>query len=99
MIPQLKHHVGQAVVLALRPERIEVRKNTADCVPDWPVEAAVESCEMLGPETILHLVSGGRRFNARIPMDRGVNRREKVCLRFDMGHAQFFDPATERRIG
>ena len=99
MIAPLKNYTGKSVVLTLRPEHIRVQTNPARTVAANLVEAAVERSEALGAETILYLASNGREFVARGPAGRSVSRGEILSLVFDLRHAHFFDPMTQRRIG
>jgi len=87
------------VVAGLRPEHVAVEINPADTSRASSVESVVESFEALGAEIILHLVSRGRVFVARMRGGTRVSRGEKVWLAFDMREAHFFDPVSKRRIG
>jgi multiple sugar transport system ATP-binding protein len=99
MTLRLKNYADEAVVLALRPEHIAVQTNPPEHLTDPSVQATVETFEALGAETILHLECNGGLFTARVPTGPCANRGTKVWMVFDMRHAHFFDPLTERRIG
>ncbi len=97
MSPQLAGLSGKKVVLGIRPEHIG-EKTAAGLSDGQTVEALAGVVEPMGPETFLYAGNGSHSFAARLRPDFRVAAREKVSLVFNMRHAHFFDPGTEKAI-
>ena len=95
---RLTDRVGQAIVLGLRPEHIAESSTPGEAPAGPAVEAVADVIEPLGPETHLYSTSGAHSFVARVPAGSRTGPREKISLRFDMRHAHFFDPVTEKAV-
>jgi multiple sugar transport system ATP-binding protein len=84
-------HVGQAVILGVRPENVHEAANGA------PVHArmTLEVAEPMGAETYLHLATGLTTLVARVqPADR-FHPGQVIGITFDLAHAHLFDASTE----
>ena len=92
----MREYVGKQIVLGIRPEHIKAAPRDT---LELRVEAILERVELLGSETHLHLAGARHSFIARVPAAHRVTVNQRVPLVFEMGHAHFFDLATERRIG
>ncbi|HEX3799102.1 MAG TPA: sn-glycerol-3-phosphate ABC transporter ATP-binding protein UgpC [Verrucomicrobiae bacterium] len=96
METSLSHFNDKKIVLGLRPE------NISD-VPDGrtaneKVSVVAEMTEPLGAETYLYAKTGGHALVARIHEQQRIAAKETMPLYFDMKHAHFFDPVTEKAI-
>ena len=78
---------GLEVTLGLRPENISEAVGA-------PVAAVVERVEAAGAENFVYGSSHGLPFVMRSSQARAIKSGESLTLRFDMGHAHFFDPVT-----
>jgi multiple sugar transport system ATP-binding protein len=81
------------VALGIRPENF--RLGNAD---GSAVKASVELAEHVGPETWLHLNTGGHTFIARVAGLVSARSGERIALDVDVAAAHFFNPASERAI-
>jgi multiple sugar transport system ATP-binding protein len=97
IISRLADFTGKKVVLGIRPQHI-AEKTGAGAAAGQMVEALAGVVEPMGPETFLYAANGSHSFAARLRADFRVAAQQKVCLVFDMRHAHFFDPATEKAI-
>jgi multiple sugar transport system ATP-binding protein len=96
---RLANWAGKKVVLGIRPEHIGEKTGAGNATDGQVVEAVVGVIEPMGPETFLYAANGSHSFAARLRADFRVAAQQKVSLMFDMRHAHFFDPATEKAIG
>jgi multiple sugar transport system ATP-binding protein len=84
------------VVLALRPEHLKL---TSCKVPaEDAIGAVAEHMEPLGSETHCYLRWGSQQLVARAPGSIDLSVNQKVCVKFDLDQARFFDPGTELAI-
>ena len=95
---QLRSRVGQKVVLGLRPEHISEQETAPHGPKDLTVEALAEAVELTGPQVYLRLASETHSFIARTDRTDYKMANQTIRLVFDMRHAQFFDPDTEKSI-
>ena len=96
--PALRAYLGKNIILGIRPEHISLQLSLPGVPPHRLIEAVVEVVEFIGPETCLHLSTGGHSFAARVPSSYRVSVNQKVSLIFDMTQAHFFDPASQKAI-
>ncbi len=80
-----------AVVLGMRPEDIHISGEG-----DIPGEIFI--VEPLGREDLIDVRVGPHSFIVLANTDSQYQSGDRVKLKFDMGQAQFFDPATERSL-
>lgn len=90
----LNDFAGKQLVLGIRPENI-IPANDSTGVSST---AVVEAVEPFGADTHLYLSTPGHAFLARARAESTVHAGEKIAVTFDMRHAHFFDPNTEKRI-
>ncbi len=98
MASRMNGYLGKPVVLGIRPENISHKVDAGEPPPERTVEAVVELVEPVGSETYLHLAGGAHGFIARVQAGDRVSVKDKIPLLFDMRHAHFFNPATEKAI-
>jgi multiple sugar transport system ATP-binding protein len=87
---------GRKVVLGLRPE--DIQPSVRDSAPDRGVEAVVETVEAMGSEAHLYANSGAHSFVVRTRGAERIQPGQKISFGFDMSHARFFDPETEKAM-
>jgi multiple sugar transport system ATP-binding protein len=97
-MPALRGYVGKQVVFGIRPEDIACSPSQSNTAPGRTLEAVVEIVQPLGSETYLHLAGHAGSFVARVPATDHFDVSQRLSFLFDMRHAHFFDPATERTI-
>ncbi|WP_324665581.1 ABC transporter ATP-binding protein [Haloarcula sediminis] len=91
-IEHLGGHLGERVVLGIRPENIALNK---DGVPANVHPATVNVVEPQGEKTVLELtLDTGQNIKAAVDPDTTVERGDEVNLRFDRDSLQYFDPKT-----
>jgi sn-glycerol 3-phosphate transport system ATP-binding protein len=81
---------GEGRVLGVRPEDISLASGGMD--------AAVESVEYLGADTILACRAGGQRVLVRLGGQSALKPGERVGLNWAPGARHLFDKATGRRL-
>ena len=96
--PPLRPYIGQSVVFGIRPEDIVLDLPLLDTPPERTVEGVVEIVQPLGSETYLHLAGHAHSFVARVRATDHFDVSQQISLAFDVRHAHFFDPASERTI-
>jgi multiple sugar transport system ATP-binding protein len=96
MSSRLTDYVGKKIVLGIRPENITDGLLTNDAKRDCVVKAVAEVIEPLGAETYLYATTGGHSLVGRLQAGHRVIVKQSVSLTFDMSHAHFFDPVTEK---
>ena len=97
--PALKAHVGQEVILGIRPEAIELGE-TAPGGPDEVVfPAVVDVVEPMGAETNFYLQTGPHTVICRSQaMADHRETGQRLRFRFERAKAHVFDPGTGERI-
>jgi len=96
----LDSYLGKAVTLGIRPEDIYDRQYPAQGVIGEPVTATVSFAELTGPEDYLHLETTDKQqsFVARVDRRTGADADKNIDLLYDMQHAHFFDPKTDKAL-
>lgn len=96
----LDSYLGKAVTLGIRPEDIYDRQYPAQGVIGEPVTATVSFAELTGPEDYLHLETTDKQqsFVARVDRRTGADAGKNIDLLYDMQHAHFFDPNTDKAL-
>jgi multiple sugar transport system ATP-binding protein len=94
-----RSHVGQSVILGVRPEDIHnARYQPADIVPST-IEANVDVVEQMGNEIILYLEEGGKTFIARTDPRTTSHVGDRLAMAIDTANIHVFDTNTELAIG
>ena len=94
---QLRHCIGQRVVLGLRPEDLRIDRLAE--APETGIRARIEAVERLGVETHVRFRLDGHRGVLRAGPDEPAAPNQDLALRFRMDQAHFFDPAHGGRLG
>lgn len=90
-----RSHIGQEVILGIRPEDIHDVSFVPSGITPAPLEANVEVVEQMGNEMIIYLEEGGKNFIARTDprTDARVGGRLGTVMNIDNLHV--FDRETE----
>jgi multiple sugar transport system ATP-binding protein len=94
----LKSYLGQSIVMGLRPEDFYDAEYVAPNINAGAIEAAVDVTEPMGNEVVLHLISGGQSFVARVDPRTRARVGHTVRVVADLDKLHFFDKSTERAI-
>jgi multiple sugar transport system ATP-binding protein len=89
----LRSREGGEVVVAIRPEGIEVAQT-----PGAGIQGTVELVEQLGANTIIDLKVGDSVLRSIAAGDFEAQPGARVWARIDLAQAGFFDPITDRRL-
>jgi multiple sugar transport system ATP-binding protein len=102
--PRLSKFVGKRLLLGLRPEHVQWASDNPGsvsakgaqppAVTENIVAAAVESIELLGSESYVHLNTGSHFFIVRVSANEEIQAHQNVSVAFLMKRARFFDPGT-----
>jgi multiple sugar transport system ATP-binding protein len=96
----VRSHVGQDVILGLRPERITDKRHahsTAESLLQ-EINVKVDLIEPTGPDTLVFTQINNRRTVCRVHPSAEPRARENIALMFDVSKAVLFDPKSENRL-
>ena len=96
----VRSHVGENVILGLRPERITDKRHahsTAESLLQ-EISVKVDLIEPTGPDTLVFAQINNRRTVCRVHPSAQPQPRENIALMFDVSKAVLFDPKSEGRI-
>jgi multiple sugar transport system ATP-binding protein len=97
IVARTKGHVGNAVILGIRPE--DIHDGRGEATPGRRAgEARIDVVEHMGNENFVHMTSGGTSFMAR--MDSAIDARAGANLPIAVAahKIHLFDPVTEKAI-
>ena len=96
---ELADHLGQPVVLGLRPEHFSEQDARLEGQQEGTLlEARVTVVEPTGADILLRLPLGDSEVTARVGPKCPVAAGERLALRIDMSRAVLFDPQSESRL-
>jgi len=97
---KLRGHIGQNVVLGLRPERITDARSSHDGHGHELQRHTVnvDVIEPTGPDTLVFAQVNGKRVVSRVHPGSNPQPLNNMELLFDVSKAVLFDPKTEERI-
>jgi multiple sugar transport system ATP-binding protein len=90
----LAGHLGQEVVLGVRPEDIYDPRFQPAGIHGQSVRATVDVSEMMGNEKFLHLLVDGQQFLARVDPRTRARPGQEIDVLFDLGRVHLFDTST-----
>ena len=93
-----KGYVGKDVVMGVRAEHIHDEEVFLNASPDSIVDAHVEVTELMGSETLLHLVIENASFIAKVDPRTTAKVGDDIKIAFDMNRVHLFDKETELAI-
>jgi multiple sugar transport system ATP-binding protein len=93
-----KDHVGQKVIIGIRPEDIhDVDYQPPGIVPAV-VEANVDVVEQMGNEMVVYLESEGKSFISRMDPRTQARVGNRMGVTFNMENVHIFDATTEQSL-
>ena len=95
---RLVAHAGLEVQLGIRPEDIHGAGLLPPRVRGYPVTTRVDVTEMLGNETLLHLVAGTHPLLARVDPRTRCRAGEETQVMIDMDRLHLFDAKTQKAL-
>ncbi|HUI08030.1 MAG TPA: sn-glycerol-3-phosphate ABC transporter ATP-binding protein UgpC [Verrucomicrobiae bacterium] len=98
MLRKLAGHVGKPIVLGLRPEDINDKRNASFAQPDQIAPATVEVVEPMGAEVYFYLNTGRHSFIARVGSQEKAAVGQRLDVALDLSQCHFFDARTERVV-
>ncbi len=102
-IPKTRHepllgHVGQTVVLGIRPEDIHDSSFTPPGINAGTIQAQVDVTELMGNEIFLYLLTGRHSYIARVDPRTQAHVGNRIQMAANVDNIHFFDKTTERVI-
>lgn len=94
----LDRYLGKEVVMGIRPENIMADQETVTQHRESGIEAFLEVCEMLGPETFLYMNYNGEKLTGKVPPESNYPCGETIRVVLDNRKLYFFDKETQLRI-
>jgi multiple sugar transport system ATP-binding protein len=98
MMVSLGPHVGENIVLGIRPEHVVLGQAALRAGIAQAFEAVVEVVDPLGAEAHLRLAACGHLFVARYFGTQVYQVGQKIWVGFDMCGAYFFDASSGKRL-
>jgi multiple sugar transport system ATP-binding protein len=95
---RLAASAGREVLLGIRPEDIHSAGFLPAHVRGFPVRAQVDVTEMLGNETLLHLMIGSHRLLARVDPRTRARPGQEIDVKLDLDHLHVFDATSEAAL-
>jgi len=93
-----RQHLGQDVILGIRPEDTHDAEYCPAGISKSLVEARVDVTELLGREVVVHLMSEGIQFQGIFDPRTKARVGNTVAVAFNMNRMQVFDKQTELAI-
>ncbi len=93
----LRHFVGKAVDLGIRPEHIRCLPASDEARSD-AVPAVIDVVEPMGNETVVYLRAGNEAITARISPQEQLSPGDPCLMAFDLQQAHYFDAESENVI-
>ncbi|MBQ5590076.1 MAG: sn-glycerol-3-phosphate ABC transporter ATP-binding protein UgpC [Clostridia bacterium] len=95
---QLKKHIGQNVVLGVRPEDLHAEEKYALADMSNKIDLQVEIAEMMGSEIYVYSNIGEKKVIAKVPSSEKIKSNTLVSLYLDIEKAHIFNKETEQLI-
>jgi multiple sugar transport system ATP-binding protein len=96
--PLLQPYAGRRIIAGVRPENIHDSSFRPSDIHGAGMEAQVEVTEMLGNETLVHLVAGGEKLMARVDPRTSAGAGRTMEFIIDMSKVHAFDPETNETL-
>ena len=93
-----KSHLDKDVIFGIRPENIHDPEFAPSNIHGEKVSTKVDVTELMGNETLLHLISGKNTFVARVDPRSNLRVNNQTQVIFDMDKFHIFDARTEEAI-
>lgn len=95
---RLSPNTGLDVLLGIRPEDIHSAGFLPAHVRGFPVRAQVDVTEMLGNETLLHLMVGSHRLLARVDPRTRARPGQEIEVKLDVDRLHVFDATSQAAL-
>ncbi len=95
---RLASFTGKKVVMGIRPENIHHPDYPPSGITPARVKAKVDVTEMMGNEILVYLMTGEKRFLARLDPRVRVSPGQEVEVVFNLDGLQFFDVTTGKAL-
>ncbi len=97
---RLKSYLSKEIILGLRPENIQFAHQNPSIPSNQKARVTIEIVEPMGNETYVYFSTRpqSRNFVARMASAERASVGKATDFAFDMTHAHFFDPSTEKVI-
>ena len=95
---QEKGFENKEIILGIRPENISNDPLLLGVYQRAMIIAKINVAELLGAEYILHTEIDGQSLKAVVHARQDLTMDQDINLAFDMRHAHFFDPKTEKSL-
>ncbi len=89
---------NKEIILGIRPENISNDPLLLGVYQKAMILAKINVAELLGAEYILHTEIDGQPIKAVVHARQDIMMDQSVNLAFDMKHAHFFDPKSEKSL-
>jgi ABC-type sugar transport system ATPase subunit len=86
--------LGRALVLGVRPERVELALGDKLVRSRWTLKAKIVSIENAGADKFVHASCQVGTFVARVPSATRLEINKECVFSIDLGQARLFDVAT-----
>jgi multiple sugar transport system ATP-binding protein len=94
----LRPHLGNNVILGIRPENIHDPNFPPAGIIPAQIEANVDVVEQMGNEKIVYLEEGGKTFISRMDPRTGSSVGQRIPITIDVSHVHIFDAKTEKAL-
>ena len=94
----LVSHLGEKLILGIRPEHIHAPDYMPPGIAASPVKAKVDVTEMMGSEVFVYLLSGKKQFLARLAPRIQVRPGQEIEVIFNMANLHLFDIKTDKAL-
>jgi len=96
----VRQHIGQEVILGLRPERITDKRHAHGTTESMlqEITVKVDVIEPTGPDTLVFTQINNRRTVCRVHPSAQPQPLQNIALLFDVSKAVLFDTKSETRI-
>ncbi len=91
-------HLGENIVLGVRPEDIHDPDFAPPEISQQLVEAEVDVTELMGDEVVVYLISEGTEFLGRFDPRTDARVGKTMSVAFNMDRMHIFDKTTEKAI-
>ena len=96
--PDLKHYIGEEVIIGLRPECIHDEERYLTSMPESIIETYVEVTELMGAEIYLYLVTDEQTLTARVSSRSTARSGDTIKVALEVARMHIFDKDTEKCI-
>jgi multiple sugar transport system ATP-binding protein len=89
---QYEGHIGERVIMGIRPEDIHDPDYSPPSITPAPIEAKVDVTELMGNEIFVYLMAGDQTFIGRVDPRTDFTMGDQVQVVFNMDNVHLFEP-------